>query len=177
MFVDAGAYNGETIGQFIQWAAKGYKKAYSFECDPDNCNKVETYLNEKNFRDVELIRKGVWSEETVLRFQANLGGASRIGSEGDIEVPVTSIDSVVGDERVTFIKMDVEGAELEALKGARNCIAKHSPKLAICVYHKPEDILTIPEIILDINPQYSFYLRHHKIANTSETVLYGITKK
>ena len=93
-------------------------------------------------------------------------------SEGNDTVYLTSIDSVVKDERVTFIKMDIEGAELKSLMGAKNTITKNKPRLVICVYHKPEDICEIPEYILSLVPEYRFYLRHYCSVG-SETVLYA----
>ena len=71
--------------------------------------------------------------------------------------------------------MDIEGAELEALQGGAKLIKKNHPKLAICVYHKPEDIYTIPQLLLEYNPNYTFYLRHYSLWR-SETVLYAIDK-
>ena len=88
------------------------------------------------------------------------------------EVYLTAIDNVVGDERVTFIKMDVEGAELKSLMGARNTIIKNHPRLAICAYHKPEDLYELPGYILSIVPEYKFLLRHYS-SNNWETVLYA----
>ena len=69
--------------------------------------------------------------------------------------------------------MDIEGAELEALKGAKETIKRNHPKLAICVYHKPEDIVDIPKFILELDPEYKLYLRHYS-DNAGETVLYAI---
>ena len=74
---------------------------------------------------------------------------------------------------MTFIKMDIEGAELEALRGAESIIRKQRPKLAICVYHKPEDIWTIPMYILSLQNDYRLFLRHYSFGDT-ETVLYAI---
>ena len=72
-----------------------------------------------------------------------------------------------------FIKMDIEGAELAALEGAQNCIREQHPKLIICVYHKPEDIIEIPAYILSLCPDYKLYLRHYSLGHT-ETVLYAV---
>jgi hypothetical protein len=83
------------------------------------------------------------------------------------------IDDIVLDKKVSFIKMDIEGAELEALKGAKNTIQNNYPKLAIAIYHKPDDLLNIPQYILSLNRNYKFYLRHYGY-NSWETILYAI---
>lgn len=82
------------------------------------------------------------------------------------------MDDVV-DEKVTFIKMDIEGAEYEALLGAKETIQKNKPKLAISIYHKPEDIISIPKLIKSMVPNYRLYIRHYSNAD-NETVLYAI---
>ena len=77
------------------------------------------------------------------------------------------------DRKVTFLKMDIEGSELAALRGAERIIREQRPKLAICVYHKPEDMWEIPGFILNCHPDYKLYLRHYSISYT-ETVLYAV---
>ena len=77
-----------------------------------------------------------------------------------------------GLERVDFIKMDIEGSELEALKGAKNTIKRHKPRLAICIYHKIEDFYTIPKYIKELVPEYKLYVKHHTDREW-ETVLYA----
>ncbi len=84
-----------------------------------------------------------------------------------------ALDEAIGEESPSFIKMDIEGAELEALKGAKNIIQKYAPKLAVCVYHKPEDMEEIPQLLLEYNPNYRFYLRHYSLT-MNETVLYAL---
>ena len=98
---------------------------------------------------------------------------SLISDKGDFTVDVETIDNVVDSKRVTFIKMDIEGSELSALRGAETTISKSKPKLAICVYHKPEDLISIPQYINSIVPEYKFFLRHHQFISW-ETVLYAI---
>ena len=83
------------------------------------------------------------------------------------------MDDVLIDSNPTFIKMDIEGAEYKALKGAERVIRKCHPKLAISVYHKPEDIFDIPSLILEYNSDYRFYLRHYSLTS-SETILYVV---
>ena len=72
-----------------------------------------------------------------------------------------------------MIKLDIEGAELEALKGARETILRHKPKLAICIYNKPEDMIDIPLYIKELVPEYKLYVRHYTNTN-DETVLYAV---
>lgn len=84
-----------------------------------------------------------------------------------------TIDEIVKSRKVTFIKMDIEGAELKALYGAANTIKTWHPKLAVCVYHKPEDLITIPQYIKSIYPMYRLYLRSYSPSGV-ETVLYAV---
>ena len=86
---------------------------------------------------------------------------------------IEGYDNIVDQEGVTFIKMDIQGSELAALHGAENTIRKSKPKLAICIYHKPEDLITIPQYIYSVMPDYKLYLRNHQFIS-KETVLYAI---
>lgn len=96
---------------------------------------------------------------------------------GGVKIMATSIDNVLDGKKATFIKMDIEGSELMALRGAKNTITKWLPKLAISVYHKNEDMLEIPQYINDIAlNKYDFYLRHHHSLCQNETVLYCIPR-
>lgn len=83
------------------------------------------------------------------------------------------LDEILAGEEATFIKMDIEGSESEALKGAKDTITTYKPRLAISIYHKPEDILELPEIILSYRPDYQFYMRHYSLG-APDTVLYAV---
>jgi hypothetical protein len=93
--------------------------------------------------------------------------------EGGIRVGVVGIDEVVKEEPVTFIKLNIEGAESEALAGARQTILKFRPKLAIAAYHRPDHLWSLAGILADMRCNYRFYLRQHDIGIV-ETVLYAI---
>lgn len=121
---------------------------------------------------METIFKGLWDKKATLRFVAISNGSSKVAEDGVQQIDVVSLDDVVHD-KVTFIKLDVEGSEYKALLGASKIIQNDKPKLAISVYHKPEDIWELPAFISSLNPEYSFYLRHYSTA-ASETVLYAI---
>lgn len=101
--------------------------------------------------------------------------ASSINSEQKgIQIKTTSIDKTLQQKRATFIKMDIEGSELQALQGAKNTIATYLPKLAISIYHKNDDLITIPQYINDISKnKYHFILRHHS-CYANDMVLYAI---
>ena len=86
-------------------------------------------------------------------------------------VRVVSLDSFFVDLPLSFIKLDVEGMEYDTLLGARQTIAQYRPKIAVCVYHKPDDLFRIYSLLRDINPDYMFKLRHHS-SLLMETVLY-----
>lgn len=172
VFVDAGSYDGNTSVAFANWCDNRYHKIYAFEPHPISADICKKTFQSHGLERIELINAGTWSEETNLLFNSKSSAGSGITNKGDILVPVTSIDKVCKD-RVTFIKMDVEGSELESLKGAYNVIRKHHPKLAISIYHKPEDVITIPYYIMQLSQDYQFYIRHYA-SNYWETVLYAI---
>ena len=172
VFADIGSLDGKTALRFIDWSGK-FSKVYCFEPvlqnSPKCANNVKMYIERGK---AEVVTKGVWSSSTVLHFNSLGNGMSSISDKGT-EIQTISLDEFFKDKDVTFIKMDIEGAELEALKGARKVITTIKPKLAICIYHKQEDIFTIPQIIMEYNPDYRFFVRHYSIAD-GETVLYAI---
>lgn len=86
---------------------------------------------------------------------------------------MVDLDSVVKGEEVSFIKMDIEGAEEKALSGAKRIITEQKPKLAICVYHKTEDIIELPALVLSMRPDYKLAFRHYSANSASETVVYA----
>jgi len=188
-FIDAGSCALETALKLKKYCGH-IKKVYAFEPDPVNYAACMKTKERFQFTQAEIIPFGVWSKKTTLHFKVNVGGTSKVcesgvqgqdratdttpGPEQIIEVPVMPIDDAVKDsDRVTMIKMDIEGSELEALKGARKTILRDKPKLAICIYHKPEDMVTIPLFIRGLVPEYKLYVRHHA-SDQTETVLYAV---
>ncbi len=173
--IDCGTYDGTTELEIAEWTNYNYRKIYALEPNLANCQKCALFYAKRGLKNIELIQKGSWSKDTVLSFsieQNEKSAGGRIGS-GTEQVPVTTIDHIVGHDKITFIKMDVEGAELESLRGAAETIQRDAPKLAICIYHKFEDLWTIPEYILKLNSHYRFYMRHYT-SYIYETVLYAI---
>jgi FkbM family methyltransferase len=172
-FVDCGAFTLDTVGIFLKKTNYKFNKIFAFEPDADNINKCKKTLEKFGCVNVFLIEKGTWSEKKRLYFNNRSDSGSNISENGDSVIDVDSVDNVCGKENVSFIKMDIEGAELEALHGAENTIRRYKPKLAICVYHKQEDLINIPQYILSIRDDYKLYLRHYG-AFVTELVLYAV---
>lgn len=171
VFVDAGCFN---CGTDIEFAEKcpDYKEIIAFEPDPVQYNNCKEISQANAIRNYTIYNIGLLDEESELSFMQK-GHSGRLSQEGNIRIKVDTLDRILQGKKVTFIKMDIEGAELKALRGCRDTIAEHRPKLAICVYHKPEDIIEIPSYIHEIAPEYKFYLRHHS-KGLAETVLYAV---
>lgn len=170
-FVDVGGFDGYTTKEFIRQYPK-YNEILYFEPSKENLAKSKENL--KNNDNIKFYQIGLSSEKGALYFNSD-GSSSKISTEGQEVIQVDKLDNIATNT-ITFIKMDIEGAELNALEGAKETILKHHPKLAICVYHKPDDIWKIPELILSIRKDYKIYLRHYS-EGFLETVMFFIPEK
>ena len=171
VYIDAGTFDGETLWDFHRWTNGKYKKIFALEPMGNMCEIIQKKMKERNIDNVEIFHNAAWNRQEELHFMEE-GAGSHMDSRGGIMVKGTDIDSVVKDSKVTFIKMDIEGAEMKALEGARNTIIKNHPRLAICIYHKPLDMIEIAAYIMELVPEYKFYIRHYA-SNMWETVLYA----
>ena len=179
VFVDAGMYNGDTIFDFIAHVKGKYRHIYGFEANQNVFNKYKERL--KGLHNATLEDKGLWSHETVLAFGEGVESSSSFVTEYYTKsdaMAVTSLDKYFLDipkpQWPTFIKIDIEGAEYEALLGAKVIIQAAKPKMAISVYHKTEDFWRIPELLKKYHPEYSFFLRHYSSDDAREYVLYAV---
>lgn len=173
-FVDAGCFNGDTSAQCLKWCSGNLKMVYAFE--PDRRNYQVCYNNLSRMgRAFELYESAVWSGRDTLKFQEDTGAGwgSFVSAGGKISIEADSIDNKLKGRKATYIKMDVEGSELEALKGSITTIQNYRPKLAISLYHKPEDIIEIPLFLEKLDLGYKYYLRHYQ-TRMEETVLYAV---
>ena len=161
--VDCGAFDGDTVALFLEKTAHSFRGAVAFEPDPANYVKLSERMSSLPFKTRERIaihQAATGETNTRVMTDVGKGVASKIG-DGDCEVKCISLDSTLRDVPVSFIKMDIEGSELDTLAGARELIQKNAPILAICAYHKQSDLWNIPLFIHDISPDYSFHLRPH----------------
>lgn len=173
VFVDAGCYDLTTSIQFAKWCVGKYSKILAFEPNPAQYR----FCEQNKLDGMYVFPTGLWHESCTVNFdnsvEVNNAYITPKNNEGTIEVQTARLDDVLNGEKATFIKMDIEGAELNALKGAEQTILTYRPKLAISMYHKPEDMWEIPAYILSLHSDYRLYLRHYSFS-TYETVLYAI---
>ena len=174
-YFDCGAFIGDTIAEFLKAAGGSYNHIWAAEPDRSNYSRLMQYIKEEKLTDIDVVNKGIYGCSGKLPFQESGSMLSMISEDADNYIEVDTIDNITGGKPVTYIKMDVEGAELEALRGAENTIREHKPILGISIYHKERDLIDIPLYISSIVPEYKFYFRVHKKLPI-DTVLYGIIK-
>lgn len=167
--VDAGAFDGDTARVFAAASGNRHAAIHAFEPDPHNHAKLSTAL--AGIPRARAHRLGLWSQGGRLRFDASGGHGSRIDADGGGEVDVVALDEWP-DLRPTLIKMDIEGAELPALRGAARSIAEGRPALAIAVYHRIEDLAEIPAFLHGLRPDAPMTLAHHS-GYLFDTMLYA----
>lgn len=169
VFVDAGGYDGDTTEEFIN-RYPNYKKVYLFE--PSYKNLVAAKQRLSGRRDIDFRAVGLSDANGTLHFNAGAGSASAVTTDkaGD-SISVVTLDEELRNEPITFIKMDLEGWEMNALRGAAQTIKINKPKLAIAVYHAAKDFREIPQYLLSLNPNYQLFLRHYT-QGWSETVMF-----
>ena len=168
IYVDAGAYNGDTVTEMLDIV--GGEMAEIIALEPDRRNYKKLCKSTENFAFVKAVNAGAWSENTVLTFSQKSGRNSSVSKEGK-PTEMVSIDSLTDD--ATIIKYDVEGAEYEALLGSENNIKNNKPRLCVSLYHRTDDMITLPLMIKKLNPDYELYMRHHPYIPAWETNLYA----
>lgn len=163
ILVDAGAYTGDSIAQYLNTYGTNYRKIYAYEISSGSYDELCKNVERWQLHDIELRHKGVGPARGEMFLDASAANASanRLRQEGGAQerVEVVPLDEDI--KELTFLKMDIEGAEQGALLGSERLIRSQHPKLAICVYHGYEDIWKIPLMIDCMYPEYQFYLRHY----------------
>lgn len=159
-FLDGGAYDGDTIKMFIKKSKNIFDKIHTFEPDDKSFNQLNKYLNRLSDKRIISYKIGLGEKKEKLFFTNEGNLQSKITNKGKILIEILPID-FLKDVIFTYIKLDIEGFEKQALTGARKTINKYKPKLAICVYHNIEDLWEIPYLINKIKKNYKFHLRHY----------------
>ncbi|MFF5996808.1 FkbM family methyltransferase [Lysinibacillus sp. KU-BSD001] len=174
VFVDCGSFTGDTLVLFNE-RFKQYSKYIAIEADPINYQKLINNVVEKNIKNVQCENFACWDKEENLYFSSNLN-SGKIESNGEQKIKAKKLDDILANEKISFLKMDIEGAEENALKGAENIIKRDQPILAICLYHSLEDFYKLPLLMKKFNDEYTFFIRHYIPMFNTETVCYAIPK-
>ncbi len=171
-FADLGAYNGDTIRELLSHTGGVFASVTALEPDGHNFRKLSEYAENNLSGNIRLLQAGAWSSDTKLTFAAKSGRQSRLAKKG-VTTVMRSLDSVLNGNPCTMLKIDIEGAEHEAIVGAGNTIRKYRPKLNVAVYHRNEDMFSVPLQLSRICPEYKFFLRHHPYVPAFDTNLYA----
>jgi FkbM family methyltransferase len=171
-FVDCGSYTGDTIQSFVAQTGNRFDKVIAFEADHAVLSDLQDSLSHIGNR-VVLHRAAVGSHDGIVRFSGNGIGGGSVTATGEAEVPCIRLDTALAGERVSFIKMDIEGAELEALEGAHHVIWRDRPVLAVCGYHKPDHLWRVLASLKNLAPDSALFLRSH-CADGLDAVCYSV---
>lgn len=179
-FVDCGAYNGDTLRDFIDQVHGKEYLYYAFEPETDNYSTLRKYAEETDPERIKTYKLGIWDKKTKLCFVCDDEGGGETGrmveNENNEEVEsvsVDSVDNILNGDRADFIKMDIEGAEIKALSGCCKTVGLWHPTMAISSYHELEHLWEVPIKILTLSEEYKLYYRHHSW-NWVDTVCYGL---
>jgi len=174
--LDGGAYIGDTIDDFVQITHGKFGAVYSFEYDNNNFIDLKNHIEKNNYENIEIYPYGIWNVESegMCEHFGDADGTQIVNvDDGNAQkCYLKPLDDVLASKKVTILKLDIEGAEMKGLEGAKNIIALQKPKLAICLYHRPEDLWEIPIEIKKICPEYNMIIRHHGY-NYTDSVLYA----
>ena len=176
VFVDVGAYVGDTVLDYVESYGKdSFQKIYCYEICQENIDKMK--INLKNFDNIEIKRKAVSDKKGKLKFDLdNDISSNHISLDGKIEVEGIALDEDV-KEKISMVKMDIEGSEMKALAGMKEHIKNDTPILLISVYHNNTDLVEIPKYIRSLNENYDYYLRYYGgCVYATEIVLFALPK-
>jgi len=176
IFVDCGAYDGDTIRKLIESKNGKIGGIVAFEPDPSNYSKLKQSVEQlpngiKN--KIILLQKATGAHKGKVLFNAAGNEASSVVLNGNCEVDCVALDEELNQTEFSFLKMDIEGSEVETLLGAKEVIKKNLPVLAVCAYHQQSHVWEIPSLINSISDQYRFFLRPH-LLEVWDLVCYAI---
>lgn len=169
-FIDAGCFDGRNCIKFFNSNLNNNTSIFAFEPDRVNYQKCKEVLS--GYNGIKIYNMGLSDKNGEETFLSDKGEKARVSSEGNEFIEVNTLDSLMPRERIGFLKMDIEGSEKRALMGARQCIERDTPNMMISIYHKMEDIIEIPKLLLDINPEYRFAFGHYSSGSASDTIIY-----
>jgi FkbM family methyltransferase len=165
-FVDCGAYDGDTMRDFVSAVDGRFRKLIAFEADSRNFQRLSAYVEEQpravNER-ISIREIAVGRTSGVLRFASTAGSDAAVSATGDTVIAATTLDEALADDVPTIVKMDIEGSEIDALEGGSRVIATHQPLLAICLYHRPDHLWAIPLWLKKAEPEARLFLKSYAV--------------
>ncbi len=170
IFMDLGAYDGDTVREFLQAVDGKYDSIIAVEADEKNCKKLTDKTGE--VERIKTLNLAAWDKRETLFFEKKKGRNSKLSSAGKVEVQADSVDNILNGEKITVLKMDIEGSEERALCGAAETIKAHKPKLYICAYHRNDDMFRLPLKINELCSDYKIYFCHHPYIPAWESNFY-----
>lgn len=178
--VDCGAFEGDSLQDFLKLTGGTYEKYYACEPNIINLTCCREYAERNCLKNIEFVQKGIWNQKGYLQFGVDSEGVSpqvtRINGHGETVIETDSIDNILNGDKATIIKMDIEGAEKKAIEGAKNTIAKYHPLLCISAYHCKDDIIKLYRMINEYYSGYKFMFRLHKF-HALDAVLYAVPNR
>jgi FkbM family methyltransferase len=168
VFIDCGAYDGDTIAEFRRATNDQFAKIVAFEPDPKNFAALKRAINGDPRITIQPVATGLRPQ--TVRFSLS-GTGSKISADGTCEIQVVTLDDALRGIAPSLMKFDIEGSEPDALQGGRETIARHRPKIAICLYHCPDHLWSVPLLLSEILPNSRFTLRTY-YADGYECVCY-----
>lgn len=170
VYADGGAFDGDSIRMFLEHVHGQYERILGFEPDAATFDRLRNNL--RGLARVDLFNCGLHRQKATLGFRNDGSRGAIFSPDSDFHVEVVGLDEILAGSKVSFIKMNIEGSEHEALRGAAQSIAKWRPKLAISAYHRPADLWALPKLVRELLPGHKLYLRQHD-GGIIETVLYA----
>lgn len=174
VYIDLGAYNGDTVKEFLDLVNGEYKRIIAVEPDAKNFKKLNRWQQENNLPNVEIFAKGIWDKPDTLSFNTAGARSSSLDLEGNSVIEVESVDNILQGNCASWIKIDVEGAEAQALRGAAYTLSAYKPKLLVACYHREEDLFKLPLLIHELNPAYKIYFRKHPYIPAWEINIFAV---
>lgn len=169
VYVDCGAYNGDTLAEISREVDISH--AWLFEPDTQNFSDLVTNVKAMKVY-ASCIPCGVSDNYEVLTFSGG-GEGGAISESGSQRIVTVALDQVLPVSNIDFLKLDIEGAEAPALRGARDLIERSRPVIALSLYHLPKDPWELPALLEELCQDYSYFIRQHYF-NSFDSVLYAV---
>ncbi|MBQ6823496.1 MAG: FkbM family methyltransferase [Clostridia bacterium] len=169
-YLDLGAYNGDTVERFWEYSKGKYRQVIAVEPDVKNYKKL--LKNTEHLPHIQCVNACVDEAVGEKHYLMDGGRKSHALDSGGIEIPAVTVDLLAENQKITFIKMDVEGMEAAVIKGAAQTIQRDRPAMQIAAYHRSEDLFALPLLVEEICPGAKIYLRHFKSVPAWDTDFY-----